>query len=165
MFGLYMIHRDSVFIPHHLGKIDVGYDGQDFYIIKGEESNYKVSMYDLSKDLRGISAEKLATYMAFSYLAIKTLGNDYGITLKHRGMGGGRVGAAMEYGVEKVLWAAGLIVSTGADFATAVDVVVRSGQPLVHIVPQPPTLQDWFQQMPQQKRTDSSRYYNSSEQP
>lgn len=162
MFGLYMIPRDSVFIPHHLGKIDVGYDGQDFYIIKGEESNYKVSRYDLSKDLQGISAEKLATYMAFSYLAIKTMGNDYGITLMHRGMGGGGVGVAMEFGVKKVLWLGGLIASAGADIATAISVVVGSGQPIVQIVPQPPTPQDWFQEMPQKKRTDSNRYYNKS---
>src|SRR3954469_14822141 len=85
-----VIPRNNLFCPNRFGPTEICYDGESFIILQdGNQST--VQQWDLSKELRGISTEKLTKCLECSYLALGKIGDDFTLNLNVRGLGGGPI--------------------------------------------------------------------------
>jgi hypothetical protein len=94
---IFKVPNRSVFAQQSLGKVEVEYDGHDYYIIHSNRLKTRVLGIDVSNELQGIPIEKLQKILNFGQLAISKIGEDYAIRFQGRLAGGGPFGAMIAY--------------------------------------------------------------------
>jgi len=109
-----------MFIPSHFGKLKVVYRGCEFYVVDESEKNCLISRADLSEELRGLPLARLLEYLKVGYLALNQIGNDFGLKLHIRGLGGGPLAGLAAYWITKT-------VCYGTAVAAAGTIVVSTG--------------------------------------
>jgi len=123
--------KNNLFAPSAFGKVDVSYDGKDFYVLDAEGPK-KVQRAFLSTDLRGIPSDKLYEFLNQNgYLSVGKAGNDYTIQAKGRLPGGGLALALIAYVGTNI--AGGAITLAGV--ATANPALVAAGVATVTAAP------------------------------
>ena len=88
------IEKQSLFIPARLGDISVTHDQDSFHVTHDGQTT-TVKTWQMDKELRGVSQDKLAKLLAAgAYLQVNQSGNnDYTLKLQQRLVGGGLFGA------------------------------------------------------------------------
>jgi hypothetical protein len=89
------INKKTLFIPQRLGNISLRHDDNGFSI-ENNSKLFPVQPCFMDKELRGISADKLARLIATgAYLSVNNIGesNEYSLKLSSRLNGGGIGGA------------------------------------------------------------------------
>ncbi len=71
------------------GKISLGHNGRDFFVIDSKNLKSEVSRMNLSKELRGISLEELEKALSVGYLAVTKIGEEHAVRFNARLAGGG----------------------------------------------------------------------------
>ncbi|MDR3551005.1 MAG: hypothetical protein P4L31_06335 [Candidatus Babeliales bacterium] len=125
--SLIKINPELTFVPHHLGKLELFHEGNEFKVLKNNKTHV-VENYLLEKPLRGIDSKQLSKILLYSKLHVSEFGNDE-IQIKSMGQlkGGGPVtGAVVYWAVKSLGWgavgltcAAGVATVTAASVATA----------------------------------------------
>ncbi len=106
------IPATNLFVPNELGQLSVIHNGREFFVVDSEKVRSEVSPVNLSKELRGISAESLKKVLAFGYLKVSKIGEDYAVRFNERLPGGGPFGAFLTYVGMNVVGGAMVVVGT-----------------------------------------------------
>lgn len=91
----YKIPKSSVFIPHTAGKAHLVH-GKNGFAIKKQGQLYPVKSHDIAKPLHGITQAQLAAFICSNgKLTVRTIGDDYGVSIAGNLKGGGPIGATV----------------------------------------------------------------------
>jgi|GEM_PF-5538548 len=102
-----VINRKNTFIPHNLGKIQVSYNGKNYFAISS--SGDKTPILYTQKELQGITQENLQKALKVGKLNLAKIGDNYKLTLHVDGKGGGPITAFCVY-ISANLTAGGLML-------------------------------------------------------
>ena len=91
------VPKENLFVPGRLGDLSVEYDGKEFSVINSSGLRSSVQIWDLDKELRGVSASTLQKMIKVGYITINESGKEYGLNYNARLKGGLFLSALVGY--------------------------------------------------------------------
>ncbi len=92
----------EAYIAPRLGQLAVLHKDKDFFV-EDEQGAHKVQRCFVDKNLRGVSKENLAKFLALGYVSVNRCGEkDFSVKAHHRLNGGGPITGAVLYWITKV---------------------------------------------------------------
>lgn len=94
-FGNTELTSAQAYVAQRLGVLKVHHHKNDFFV-EDDQASHKVQRCFVDKNVRGITKEQLAKFLACGYVSVNKCGEkDYSIKAHPRLVGGGGVGAAV----------------------------------------------------------------------
>lgn len=99
----FIIPPKNIFAPSKVGKISIVFHQNTFYIESAQYGRQEIPRHRLANPLDKLTSENIERFLEVGYISVSAFNNQFALTAKVRGPGGGPVAGYIGYWATKVL--------------------------------------------------------------